>query len=173
MTVPDDMLYEVVDGKIVEKNGSRESSRSRTLLIGYLALFVRTHRLGRALGRVRFPHRSSQRTSSAGRMSPSSLMRGGRFTAASPMSPSGTWCPTWPSKSSAHPTRPIRSRKRSTNTSGGRQPGLGRLSAPAGSLHYASPTQIQVLQLGQELDGGDLVPGFRLPLAALFEDDAE
>ncbi len=31
---------------------------------------------------------------------------------------------------------------------------------------YASPTQIQVLQLGQDLDGGDLVPGFRLPLAA-------
>ena len=38
---------------------------------------------------------------------------------------------------------------------------------------YVSPTQIQVLQLGQELDGGELVPGFRLPLAALFEDDAE
>ena len=38
---------------------------------------------------------------------------------------------------------------------------------------YASPTQIQVLQLGQDLDGGDLVPGFWLPLAALFEDDAE
>jgi hypothetical protein len=30
-----------------------------------------------------------------------------------------------------------------------------------------------VLQLGQELDGGDLIPGFRLPLAALFEDDPE
>jgi Uma2 family endonuclease len=38
---------------------------------------------------------------------------------------------------------------------------------------YASPTQIQVLQLGQELDGGDLVPGFRLPLSVLFVDDAE
>jgi Uma2 family endonuclease len=38
---------------------------------------------------------------------------------------------------------------------------------------YASPTQIQVLQLGEELDGGDLIPGFRLPRAALFDDDAE
>jgi hypothetical protein len=38
---------------------------------------------------------------------------------------------------------------------------------------YASPTQIQVLQLGQDLDGGELVPGFRLPLTALFEDEPE
>jgi Uma2 family endonuclease len=38
---------------------------------------------------------------------------------------------------------------------------------------YASPTQIQVLKTGQELDGGDLLPGFRLPIAALFEDDSE
>ena len=41
------------------------------------------------------------------------------------------------------------------------------------STSTASPTQIQVLQLGDELDGGDLIPGFRLPLAALFEDDPE
>ena len=38
---------------------------------------------------------------------------------------------------------------------------------------YASPTQIQVLEIGQELDGGELLPGFRLPVAALFEDDPE
>ncbi|HEX3449377.1 MAG TPA: Uma2 family endonuclease, partial [Isosphaeraceae bacterium] len=38
---------------------------------------------------------------------------------------------------------------------------------------YKSPAQIKVLQLGQELDGGELIPGFRLPLAALFEDDPE
>jgi hypothetical protein len=38
---------------------------------------------------------------------------------------------------------------------------------------YASPTQIDVLKIGQELDGGDLIPGFRLSLAVLFEDDPE
>jgi Uma2 family endonuclease len=38
---------------------------------------------------------------------------------------------------------------------------------------YASPTQVHVLPSDQELDGGDLLPGFRLPLAALFEDEAE
>ena len=62
---------------------------------------------------VRLPHRSSQETSSAGRMSPSCLTRSGPFIAACPMSRSGTWSPTWPSRSSAQPTRPTRSRKRS------------------------------------------------------------
>jgi Uma2 family endonuclease len=38
---------------------------------------------------------------------------------------------------------------------------------------YASPGQIQVRQVGQDLDGGDLIPGFRLPVATLFEDEAD
>ena len=46
-------------------------------------------------------------TSSAGRTSPSSLMRGGRSTAVCPMSRYGTWSPTWPLRSSAHPIRAI------------------------------------------------------------------
>ncbi len=38
---------------------------------------------------------------------------------------------------------------------------------------YKSTKDVQVVQLGQDLDGGDLIPGFRLPLAALFLDDPE
>lgn len=38
---------------------------------------------------------------------------------------------------------------------------------------YSSPTQIQVVGLGQELEGGELLPGFRLPVARLFQDDPE
>ena len=38
---------------------------------------------------------------------------------------------------------------------------------------YSTPKQVQVLGVGQELDGGDLIPGFRLPVAILFEDDPE
>jgi Uma2 family endonuclease len=36
---------------------------------------------------------------------------------------------------------------------------------------YESPTVIRVLQRGDELDGEDVLPGFRLPLATLFEDE--
>ena len=38
---------------------------------------------------------------------------------------------------------------------------------------YSSPKQVEVIGLGQELDGGDLIPGFRLPVAVLFQDDPE
>jgi Uma2 family endonuclease len=33
---------------------------------------------------------------------------------------------------------------------------------------YRSPSDIRVLRDAEELDGGDVLPGFRLPLAALF-----
>jgi Uma2 family endonuclease len=34
---------------------------------------------------------------------------------------------------------------------------------------YESPTNVRILQLGDELDGGTIVPGFRIPLTQLFE----
>ena len=33
---------------------------------------------------------------------------------------------------------------------------------------YESPTRVQILQLGDELQGDPLIPGFRLPLSVLF-----
>jgi Uma2 family endonuclease len=38
---------------------------------------------------------------------------------------------------------------------------------------YTSPTAIRVLALGDELDGGDVLPGFRLPLHKIFEPSEE
>jgi Uma2 family endonuclease len=38
---------------------------------------------------------------------------------------------------------------------------------------YTSFSQISVLRVGDRLDGGDLLPGFGLPLAELFEVDLE
>jgi Uma2 family endonuclease len=37
---------------------------------------------------------------------------------------------------------------------------------------YQSPTQVQILTRDGELDGGPVLPGFRLPVAALFEDES-
>jgi Uma2 family endonuclease len=36
---------------------------------------------------------------------------------------------------------------------------------------YSSPTDVRILTPPAELDGGEVIPGFRLPLARLFEDD--
>ena len=38
---------------------------------------------------------------------------------------------------------------------------------------YSSPRQVQIFGIGQDLEGGELLPGFRLPVANLFEDDPE
>lgn len=38
---------------------------------------------------------------------------------------------------------------------------------------YESPTTIRVLQRGDDLDGGAVLPGFRLPLATLFEEETQ
>ena len=38
---------------------------------------------------------------------------------------------------------------------------------------YSAPKEVRVLGLGEQLDGEDLLPGFRLPLSTLFEDDPE
>ena len=38
---------------------------------------------------------------------------------------------------------------------------------------YESPTSIRVLRRGDDLDGGTVLPGFRLPLTSLLEEDSE
>lgn len=38
---------------------------------------------------------------------------------------------------------------------------------------YESPTQVHILEKHDELEGGQVLPGFRLPVAALFEDELE
>jgi len=38
---------------------------------------------------------------------------------------------------------------------------------------YDSATSVRILQLGDDLDGGSLLPGFRLPLAVLFGQEDE
>jgi len=38
---------------------------------------------------------------------------------------------------------------------------------------YANPTSVRILAGPGEIDGGELIPGFRLPLSELFEDEPE
>src|ERR1022692_4052679 len=53
-TVPDDMLYEVVDGQIREKTVGVRQGEIATLLIGFLFTFLRQHKLGRVLSETMF-----------------------------------------------------------------------------------------------------------------------
>ncbi len=39
-------------------------------------------------------------------------------------------------------------------------------------LIYESATTVRVFRRGDDLDGGDVLPGFRLPLASWFDEEA-
>jgi Uma2 family endonuclease len=38
---------------------------------------------------------------------------------------------------------------------------------------YTSPKEVRVLTMGDVLDGGDVLPGFRLPVEKIFEQSEE
>ncbi len=43
-TIPDDMLYEVVDGQVVEKKMSARETEIASILVGLLTPYLRTNR---------------------------------------------------------------------------------------------------------------------------------
>ncbi len=171
--IPDDMLYEVVDGQIVEKNkGSRELEIA-SILGGYLFHFARANRLGRAL--VEFVFRiileeDMQRRPDVAFVSHSRWPCNRRV-------PDG---PVWdmvpdlavevisPSNTASAVLRKVHDYFKA---------GVTRVwviyPEQAEIYIYSTPQQVQVVGIGQELDGGDLLPGFRLPVAVLFEDEPE
>jgi Uma2 family endonuclease len=172
-TIPDDMLYEVVDGQILEKNmGSRENEIA-TILGGYLFQFARANRLGRAL--VEFVFRiiveeNMQRRPDVAFVSHARWPYNRRV----PNVPVWDMVPDLaievisPSDMMSAVLRKVHDYFKA---------GVSRVwvvyPEQAEVYIYSSPKQIEVVGVGQELDGGDLLPGFRLPVAVLFEDEPE
>ena len=144
------------------------------MLIGFLAPFLRAHSAWESALAKRFPNRSNQEIFSDGRTLRSFLPRSWPFKRRAPTRSVWDMVPDLaievvsPSNSAVHVQEKIHEYFAA---------GVSRVwviyPEQKEIYVYASPTQIQVLQLGDELDGGDLIPGFRLPLAALFEDDPE
>ena len=52
--IPDDMLYEVVDGQVVEKKMSARETEIASILVGMLTPYLRTNRLGKVVGEMLF-----------------------------------------------------------------------------------------------------------------------
>jgi len=171
--IPDDMLYEVVDGQILEKNmGSRELEIT-TILGGYLFQFARANRLGRAL--VEFVFRiiveeDMQRRPDVAFVSHARWPYNRRV----PDVPVWDMVPDLaievisPSDMMSAVLRKVHDYFKA---------GVTRVwvvyPERAEVYIYSTPQQVHVVGVGQELDGGDLLPGFRLPVAVLFEDDPE
>jgi Uma2 family endonuclease len=173
MTIPDDMLYEVVDGKLVEKIVGASEIEIATLLVGFLAPFVRAHRLGRILGEMVFridQAKDLQRRPDVSFVSHARWPFHRRVpkVAVWDMVPDMAIEIVSPTNTADH----VQEKIHDYFAAGVRRVWVVYPRQQEVYV-YASPTEIQVLQLGQDLDGGDLIPGFRLPLTAFFEDDPE
>jgi Uma2 family endonuclease len=173
MTIPDDMLYEVVEGKVVEKIVGASEIEIATLLIEFLAPFVRAHRLGKVLGEMIF---RIDQVKDLQRRPDVSFVSHARWPYHRRVPNVAVWNMVpdiaieidSPSNTADH----VQEKIHEYFAAGVRRVWVVYPRQQEVYV-YASSTEIQVLQLGQDLDGGDLIPGFRLPLAALFEDDPE
>jgi Uma2 family endonuclease len=173
MTIPDDMLYEVVEGKLVEKTVGARDIEIAGILGQYLGMFARTHRVGRALIEFIFridKAKDLQRRPDVAFVSDASWpvrLRVPDVTVWDKV-PELAIEIVSPSNTADH----VQEKIHEYFAAGVRRVWVVYPRQQEVYV-YASSTEIQVLQLGQDLDGGDLIPGFRLPLAALFEDDPE
>jgi Uma2 family endonuclease len=172
-TVLDDVLYEVVDGEITEKIVGVQESEIATLLSGFLFTFLRQSKLGRVVIEMIFRidlAKNLQRRPDVAFVSHSKWPANRRAPKVSvwDLIPDLAIEVVSPSNSAAGVQRKIHEYF---------DAGVSKVwvvyPEQKNIYVYTSPTKIQVLQLGDELDGGDLLPGFKLPLSALFEDDPE
>jgi Uma2 family endonuclease len=173
LVVPDDGLFEVVDGQIVEKTVGARQVEIAFLLAHSLESFAKPRRLGRAITEMVFridQAKDLQPRPDAAFISDVRWPFRRRFPDVSvwDMVPDLAVEVVSPTNSA----EAVIDKMHEYFEAGAKQ--VWVVYPKRREVYvYSSPKQIQVYQLGDELDGGELFPGFRLPLAALFEDDPE
>lgn len=173
VAVPDDVLYEVVDGQIVAKTMGAREIEIGSILAQALGSFARPNRLGRAITEMIFridPAKNLQRRPDTAFISDQRWP----FRRRVPDAPVWDLVPDLAIEviSPTNSANAVHDKMHEYFEAGVRQ--VWVVYTKRSEVYvYSSPKLIQVLQLGDELDGGDLLPGFRLPLAALFEDEPE
>ena len=173
MVIPDDMLYEVVDRKLVEKIAGASELEIAGILDQNLGMFARTHRLGRVL--IEFVFRIDQ-AKDLQRRPDVSFVSHARWPFHRKVPNVAVWdmVPDLAIEIVSPSNTPDQVQAKIHDYFAAGVTRVWVVYPRQQEVYvYASPTQIQVFQLGQDLDGADLIPGFRLPLAALFEDDPE
>jgi Uma2 family endonuclease len=173
VAVPDDRLYEVIGGQMVEKTVGAQQVGIAFRLAYRLEAFAEPNRSGHAYHEMLFridPAKNLQRCPDASFVSDARWP----FRRRVPDVPVWDMVPDLAIEvvSPSNTFMEILKKIQEYFQAGVRQVWVVNPDEPVVYV-YSSPKQIQVLQLGDELDGGDLLPGFRLQLAALFEDEPE
>ncbi len=171
--VPDDMLYEVVDGQVVEKKMSARETEIASILVQLMGPYLKANRLGKVVGEMLFRinlENDLRRRPAVAFISHARWPFNRRVPKVTPWDMVPDLAIEVISESNS--AYEVQDKVHEYFAAG-----VSRVWViypdQAEIYVYASPTQIDVLKIGQELDGGDLIPGFRLALAVLFEDDPE
>jgi Uma2 family endonuclease len=173
LVVPDDGLFELVDGKLVEKNVGSQQIEIAFDLAHAIASSAKPRRLGRALTELVLridPARNLHRRPDAAFISDARWASRRRVPDV----------PVW----DMVPDLAIEVVSPNTTADEVQDKRLEYFAAGVRTVWviyprqreahvYTSPTTVTILTAAQELDGGALLPGFRLPLASLFEDEPE
>jgi Uma2 family endonuclease len=172
-TIPDDLLYEVVDGQIVEKRMGARESEIATILGAFLFQFARANRLGRAL--VEFMFRLDIEKD-LNRRPDVAFVSSARWPFHRRIPKVSVWdmVPDLTIEVISESNSAYEVQKKPHEYFDARVSSVWVIYPDEAEVYvYSAPKQVQVLGLNQELDGGDLIPGFRLPVATLFQDDPE
>jgi len=168
-----DGLYEVIDGRIVEKSTGAYECWLAAVMHGQLARYVDEHPIGRAVIEMIFDlrlHVARERRPDVAFVSFERWARDRRM----PRARSWAVVPELAVEiiSLTNTADAVAEKLEEYYKAGVRRvwvvyPGQSKVYA------YTSTTEVRVLAPGDELDGGDVLPGFRLSLRDLFEKAGE
>jgi Uma2 family endonuclease len=168
-----DSLYEVINGQIVEKRMGSFEVQIASLLMLHLGPFVRQNGLGKTQTEMLF---LIDRESGLKRRPDASFVSGERWPIrkAAPRTEAWDVVPDLAVEviSQSNGASEVVDKIRDYFRAGVR---LVWVVYPVQrQVHaYDSPTTVRILTEDGSLDGGEVIPGFVLPLATLFEDDPE
>ncbi len=167
--IPGDILYEVIDGKIVEcpPMGAFEVDVA-SILFGYLVHFTHAQKLGRVEAEMLFHLEAVGRK----RRPDLAFVSYGRWPRKKRVPRAEAWdvVPELPIEvvSASNTAEEILTKVREYFRAGCKR--VWVVYPTEQQIYvYQSPTQARILTSADELDGEDILPGFRLPVASLFE----
>jgi Uma2 family endonuclease len=170
LPVHGDALYEIIDGQYVELPPmSIHSVRVVTVLTAYLETFARTNQLGRTAAEALFPLSPNEKTR---RRPDIAFVSYKRWPKDRPLPDTDPW-EVIPELAVEVVSPNDLAEELRIRVADYLQ--LGVLQAwvvyPRRSLVdvYQGPGGLRTLTRADELDGGDILPGFRLPLTSVFE----
>ena len=169
----DDSLYEIINGQVLEKPVSAKATWIASFLIQHLGHFVLAHRLGWVVVEMLF---RIDRAMDLQRRPDMAFVPFDRWPRSRQVPEGATWdvVPDLAVEiiSPSNTADGVMAKVEEYFRAGSRlvwviYPNQCKVYA------YESPTSVRILQVGDDLDGGAVVPGFRLPVAVLFEDGPE